>query len=123
MAGLRQNPENLFLNRWRSTALKQHRFPAHIRALQSESGAKDIRSRLEYLWQACSGDVSVQTDLFRLTFAPETIREQGWCWRILSDRKWEGRNVVVPNGDAGSFYLSRSRLEAAFDYQGRLLHP
>ncbi len=43
--------------------------PAHIRALQSESGAKDIRSRLEYLWQACSGDVSVQTDLFRLTFA------------------------------------------------------
>ncbi|MCZ5740008.1 hypothetical protein O5290_26305 [Escherichia coli] len=63
--------ENLFLNRWRSTALKQHRFPAHIRALQSESGAKDIRSRLEYLWQACSGDVSVQTDLFRLTFAPK----------------------------------------------------
>ena len=78
---------------------------------------------MEYLWQACSGDVSVQTDLFRLTFALETIREQGWCWRILSDRKWEGRNVVVPNGDAGSFYLSRSRLEAAFDYQGRLLHP
>lgn len=67
--------------------------------------------------------MSVQTDLFRLTFALETIREQGWCWRILSDRKWEGRNVVVPNGDAGSFYLSRSRLEAAFDYQGRLLHP
>lgn len=33
---------------------------------------------------------------------------------------------MVPNGDAGSFYLSRSRLEAAFDYQGsqgRLLHP
>ncbi|EPU7674316.1 TPA: PTS glucose transporter subunit IIA [Escherichia coli] len=24
---------------------------------------------------------------------------------------------------SGSFYLSRSRLEAAFDYQGRLLHP
>ncbi|WP_447516794.1 hypothetical protein, partial [Escherichia coli] len=95
----------------------------HIRALHSESGSKDIRSRLEHLCQTCSGDVSVQTDLFRLTFALETIREQGWCWRILSDRKWEGRNVVVPNGDAGSFYLSRSRLEAAFDYQGRLLHP
>ncbi|WP_332829563.1 hypothetical protein [Escherichia coli] len=46
--------------------------------------------------------MSVQTDLFRLTFALETIREQGWCWRILSDRKWEGRNVVVPNGDVSA---------------------
>ncbi|MCZ5252193.1 hypothetical protein O5814_23210 [Escherichia coli] len=68
--------------------------------------------------------MSVQTDLFRLTFA--TGNHQG-AGLVLADTgaTGNGRGVMswFRNGDAGSFYLSRSRLEAAFDYQGGCCIP
>ena len=79
--------ENLFLIRWLATALKQRRFPREInpdiewllkQGRQLGVSAK-LASKLNYLWRSCTGELSEQNDLFRLTYALETGSEVQPC--------------------------------------------
>ena len=72
----------LFLIRWLATALKQRRFPRGVtpdiewllkQGRQSGVSAK-LENKLNYLWRSCTGELSEQNDLFRLTFALERPR-------------------------------------------------
>jgi hypothetical protein len=78
-----ESQENLFLTRWLATALKQHRFHRDVapdiewllkqgRTLGSRA---KMLHKLDYLWRSCTGDLSKQNDLFRLTYALETAKE------------------------------------------------
>ncbi len=71
--------ENLFLTRWLATALKQRRFSRDVtpdiewllkQGRQMGVSAK-LASKLNYLWRSCTGELSEQNDLFRLTYALE----------------------------------------------------
>ncbi|PIJ49997.1 hypothetical protein BL250_17650 [Erwinia sp. OLTSP20] len=122
--------ENLFLTRWLATALKQRRFPREInqdiewllkQGRQLGVSAK-LASKLNYLWRSCTGELSEQNDLFRLTYALETAKDMHWNYRLLSDREWSGRNAVALSAGVNSIYLSRANLDVAFDDNGRQIN-
>lgn len=123
--------ENLFLTRWLATALKQRRFSRDVTAdiewllkqgRQLGVGAKLV-NKLDYLWRSCTGELSEQNDLFRLTYALETAKDMRWNYRLLNDREWSGRYAVVLNSGVNGVYLSRTNLDAAFDDSGRQINP
>lgn len=123
--------ENLFLTRWLATALKQRRFSRDVapdiewllkQGRQLGVGAK-LSSKLNYLWCSCIGELSGQNDLFRLTYATETVKDMRWNYHLLSDREWSGRYAVALNAGVNSVYLSRSNLDVAFDDDGHQVNP
>ncbi|EOG4766700.1 hypothetical protein LGZ62_004442, partial [Salmonella enterica subsp. enterica serovar Newport] len=81
------------------------------------------RRPLNYLWRSCTGELSEQNDLFRLTYALETAKDMHWQYRLLSDREWSGRNAVALSAGVNGIYLSRTNLDVAFDDNGRQIHP
>ncbi|EJC3597077.1 DUF2913 family protein [Salmonella enterica] len=123
--------ENLFLTRWLATALKQRRFSREVtpdiewllkQGRQMGVSAK-LASKLDYLWHSCTGELSEQNDLFRLTYALETAKDMHWQYRLLNDREWSGRHAVVLSAGVNGIYLSRANLDAAFDDNGRQINP
>ncbi|WP_416414690.1 DUF2913 family protein [Pantoea sp. App145] len=126
-----ESQENVFLTRWLATALKQHRFPREVasdiqwllKQGRAFGPAAKLRHKLDYLWRSCTGELSQQNDLFRLTYAIETAKQMQWVYRVLSDREWSGRNTVVTNGELDAIYLSRSGLDVSFDADGGQIAP
>lgn len=123
--------ENLFVTRWLATALKQRRFSRDVtpdiewllkQGRQLGVSAK-LTSKLDYLWRSCTGELSEQNDLFRLTYALEKAKDMHWNYRLLSDREWSGRNAVALNAGVNGIYLSRTNLDVAFDDSGRQVNP
>ncbi|MEJ5074814.1 DUF2913 family protein [Enterobacter ludwigii] len=123
--------ENLFLTRWLATAVKQRRFSRNVapdiewllkQGCQLGVRAK-LASKLNYLWLSCTGELSEQNDLFRLTYALETAKDMHWHYRLLGDREWSGRYAVALNAGVNGIYLSRTNLDAAFDGSGRQIKP
>lgn len=123
--------ENIFLTRWLATALKQRRFSRDVtpdiewmlkQGRQLGVRAK-LASKLNYLWCSCTGELSEQNDLFRLTYALETEKDMHWNYRLLSDREWSGRYAVALSVGVNGIYLSRSNLDVAFDDSGRQINP
>lgn len=123
--------ENLFLTRWLATALKQRRFPREMspdiewllkQGRQLGVSAK-LASKLDYLWRSCTGELSEQNDLFRLTYALETAKDMHWQYRLLSDREWSGWYAVALNAGVNGIYLSRTNLDVAFDNDGHQVNP
>jgi hypothetical protein len=82
-----------------------------------------LASKLNYLWRSCTGELSEQNDLFRLTYALETAKDMSWNYRLLSDRECSGRYAVALNAGVNGIYLSRTNLDAAFDDDGRQISP
>lgn len=82
-----------------------------------------LASKLNYLWRSCTGELSEQNDLFRLTYALETAKDMSWNYRLLSDREWAGRYALALNAGVNGIYLSRTNLDAAFDDDGRQINP
>ncbi|WP_337038182.1 DUF2913 family protein [Pantoea agglomerans] len=123
--------ENLFLTRWLATALKQRRFSREVapdiewlltQGRQYGVGAK-LAGKLDYLWRSCTGELSQQNDLFRLTYALEMAKDMCWAYQLFSDREWSERHAAVLNAAVNGIYLSRSSLDAAFDDDGQQVAP
>ncbi|WP_431225859.1 DUF2913 family protein (plasmid) [Serratia sp. L9] len=123
--------ENLFLTRWLANALKQRRFERVVspdiewllkQGRQLGVSAK-LTSKLNYLWRSCTGELSEQNDLFRLTYALEMAKDMLWAYRLLSDSEWSGRYAVVLNASVNGIYIPRTNLDAAFDDDGQQVNP
>jgi len=122
--------ETLFLIRWLATAQKQKRFPksvaVDIRWLlergRKHGAAAKMRQHLEYLWRSCSGNLAEQSDLFRLTYACETLKELGWDNAVMSSREWR-KGVLSETGATNGFYVEKAALNAAYDNNGRHTMP
>ncbi|HHR6225319.1 TPA: DUF2913 family protein [Providencia alcalifaciens] len=121
--------ENLFLLRWLQTALKQkrfHRCVAHdfewlINLGQQRLMTSKLKFRLEYLWRSCCCDMASQSDLFRLTYATEYLKDLGWESVVLSDARWQKLTVKKPMVTATpTFYVTASALTAGFCDDGKL---
>ncbi len=122
--------ENLFLTRWLATAQKQKRFPRSVAieiAWLLERGRKQgpaarLRQHLDYLWRSCGGNLAEQSDLFRLTYATETLKQLGWDNAVMSSREW--RESLLPKARAANgFYVEKAALNAAYDRDGRHRFP
>lgn len=123
--------KNLFLIRWLATAQKQRRFPREVASdiewLLRQGRTLGIRAKLpqklDYLYRSCTGSLSDQSDLFRLTWAFESAKEAGFSYQILSDKEWTGRNAIVPDNLDNALYLTKAGLDAAFDNAGNQIAP
>lgn len=122
--------ENLFLTRWLATAQKQKRFPRcvapDIAVLlergRSQGPAAGLRQKFDYLWRSCSGDIAAQSDLFRLTYATEVLKDDVWGSRVVSAKAWatgEVPDFVQENG----FWVEKEALNTAFTVEGTLQSP
>jgi hypothetical protein len=78
---------------------------------------------MDYLWRSCSGELSEQNDLFRLTYALETAKDMLWNYRLLNDREWAGRYAVTLNAGVNGIYLSGLTSMRRFDDNGRQINP
>lgn len=92
-----------FLLRWLTVAYKRKRFPRTIAydiegllTLGRNKGlAASLLNCLEYLWNSCTGPVSVQSDLYQLTYAIEQLKPQGWGKAVVSDGDWNNEALLV----------------------------
>ncbi|MEO9270317.1 DUF2913 family protein [Serratia ureilytica] len=122
--------ENLFLIRWLAAAQKEKRFPKSVASDITwllERGRKHgpagkLRQHLEYLWSSCSGNLSAQSDLFRLTYATETLKERGWENYVMDAREWQAETTPTQPQHNG-FYVEKTALNAAFSQDGHHLQP
>lgn len=120
-----------FLLRWLAVVQKQKRFPraiapdiAGLLALGRNKGiAANLLNRLEYLWISCTGPVSVQTDLYRLTCAIEQLKSQGWVNAAVSDSGWNPEALAEEYDDRAALLVKKSALTRGFSNEGKLVAP
>lgn len=121
-----------FLLRWLMVAYKQKRFSRAIGSdieslviLGRQKGlAASLFSRLEYLWSSCTGPVSAQSDLYRLTYALERLKSQGWVNAVVSDEDWDNEALLVQEySDTNALLVRKSALTGGFSDEGELVAP
>lgn len=120
-----------FLLRWLAVAQKQKRFPRSIASDiedlltlgRRKGSAANLLSRLEYLWTSCTGPVSVQSDLYRLTYAIEQLKSQGWVNEAVSDDDWNGEDLAEEDSGTATLLVKKSALTEGFSDEGKLLAP
>ncbi|MEB6855242.1 DUF2913 family protein [Escherichia coli] len=125
-----ESRENLFLVRWLAGAEKQRRFSRDVATDISwllKQGClygvnARLRSKLDYLWRAGSGDILGQTDMFRLTWGLDALKGYRWGYYVLYDSEWSGRHRMRLSPDVNAVSLLQSSLERAFADDGSQLH-
>lgn len=86
--------------------------------------AASLFSRLEYLWSSCSGPVSAQSDLYRLTYAIEQLKSQGWLNAAVSDGDWDNEALLVQEySDTDTLLVRKSALTGGFSEEGKRVAP
>lgn len=120
-----------FLLRWLTVAYKQKRFTraiaSDIEALltlgRNKGFAASLFSRLEYLWVSCTGPVTAQSDLYRLTYAIEQLKSEGWVNAVVSDREWGTEALTEEYRDIDALLVRKSALTDGFSNEGKLVAP
>lgn len=120
-----------FLLRWLTVAYKQKRFPRAIASdiesmvvLGRQKGlAAGLFNRLEYLWVSCTGPVTAQSDLYRLTYVIEQLRSEGWVNAVVSDREWGTEALTEEYRDIDALLVRKSALTDGFSNEGKLVAP
>jgi len=128
---LSSTQENIFLLRWFSTALKQHRFPrdfsSEIEWLicigKKSTGQISLSKKIESLWRFCTSEISHQADLFRLTYVLDTAVGLHWQYHILSDSQWAKKNAILLSPAINAIYIPHRSLDVVFDSEGRQILP
>lgn len=118
-----------FLLRWLATAQKQRRFPRTVAPdieslliLGRQKGpAANLFQRLEYLHNSCTSPVKLQSDLFRLTYAIESLKVSGWQNISLPDDEWHADRLTEEFAEEDAIMLiQKSALVLAFTDDGML---
>lgn len=128
-----RSPLNIhtFLLRWLAVAYKQKRFSRAIAsdiegllALGRMKGpAAGLLSRLQYLWHSCTEPVLQQSDLYRLTYAIEQLKSQGWVNAVVADEEWVPESLYTEYANASALLVRKSELHRHFNEQGQQSAP
>ncbi|EOF4924409.1 DUF2913 family protein [Salmonella enterica subsp. enterica serovar Montevideo] len=131
--GQARSPLNIhtFLLRWLAVAYKQKRFSRAIAsdiegllALGRMKGpAAGLLSRLQYLWHSCTEPVLQQSDLYRLTYAIEQLKSQGWVNAVVADEEWVPESLYTEYANASALLVRKSELHRHFNEQGQQSAP
>ena len=129
--GKAQTPMNqhLFIMQWLATAQKQKRFPKSVaidiqwllNQGKTYGFGANLKEKVDYLYRSCSGVLTDQSDLFRLTYALEVVKATGWKYILLSDKLWKdmaGCSLAV-----AAVYIQQSQLDACFNDDGHQIGP
>lgn len=122
---------NLFLIRWFSTALKQHRFPrvvaqdieSFIQLGRNHGSKVCLQECIERLYKSCTDPIMEQSDLFRLSFAIEQMKEYGWINREEDSIDWINRSFRENDGAGNTVIMNKLDLQNCFSKEGTLLSP
>lgn len=118
-----------FLLRWLASAQKQRRFPRTVApdiesllTLGRRKGpAANLLQRLEYLHSSCTSPIKLQSDLFRLTYAIESLKAAGWQNISLPDDEWHMDKLTEEFAEEDAIMLmQKSALVQAFTDDGTL---
>ena len=109
-----------FLLRWLAVAQKQKRFPrtiapeiAGLLALGRSKGiVASLLGRLGYLWTSCTAPAANQSDLYRLTFAIEQLKSQGWINAVVSDDDWDQETLAEEYGDSAALLVKKVGIDS-----------
>lgn len=126
-----ESQENLFITRWFAQAKKQRRFSRDVATdidwILNQGRMLGVRARLrhklDYLWRSCTGELSEQNDLFRLTYALELAKQYDWVYHVLSDSEWSGRLLTQPSASVNRICLLKSALDVGFNDDGTQVLP
>lgn len=126
-----ESQENLFITRWFAQAKKQRRFSRDVATevdwILNQGRTPGVRARLhhklDYLWRSCTGELSEQNDLFRLSCALELAKQYDWVYHVLSDSEWSGRRQIQPSASVNSICLLKSALDIGFNDDGTQVMP
>lgn len=120
--------QHVFIMRWLANAQKRKLFPRTVAAdilwLQAQGKLygfrANLRGKVEYIYRSSAGALTSQSDLFRFTYAVETLKNMGWDDHLVSDVEWKTEQ-------AGSTLISaiftrKTALKTCFD-DGQLIQP
>lgn len=124
-----ESQENMFITRWFAQAKKQRRFSRDVATeidwILNQGRTLGIRAqlrhKLDYLWCSCTGELSEQNDLFRLTYALELAKQYDWVYHVLNDNEWSGRRQF--QASVNSICLLKSALDFGFNDDGVQVMP
>ncbi|EBI1479825.1 DUF2913 family protein [Salmonella enterica] len=120
--------EHIFLMNWLTTAQKKKLFPREIageidvliRLGKQQGIIAGLKRKLTFIYKSCCEDIGEQSDLFRLTYALEELKNNGRRSHTLSTADWK-------KGWEGPFspaiYIELPALQAAFSDEGKQLKP
>lgn len=122
--------ENRFLTRWLATAQKQKCFPRCVapdialllKRGRSQGPVAGLRQKFDYLWRSCSGDIAAQSDLFRLTYATEVLKDDVWGSQVMGTKEWD-TGEIPDFAQRNGFWVEKEALNTAFTGDGTLLSP
>lgn len=113
---------------WLTTARKRKLFPREIageidyliRIGKQQGIIAELKRKLTFIYKSCCEDIREQSDLFRLTYALEELKNNGWASHTLSVVDWK-------KGWEGPFspaiYIELPALQEAFSDEGGQLKP
>jgi len=78
---------------------------------------------VEYLWTSCTEPVSAQSDLYRLTYAIEQLKSQGWGNAVVSDDEWDYGLLAEEYRGTDALLVKKTGLTRGFSDEGKLLAP
>ncbi len=78
--------QHMFIMRWLANAQKRKLFPRSVAAdilwLQTQGKLygfrANLRGKVDYIYRSSTGALTSQNDLFRFTYAVETLKNMGW---------------------------------------------
>lgn len=82
--------------------------------------AAGLFNRLEYLWVSCTGPVTAQSDLYRLTYVIEQLKSEGWVNAVVSYRD---EALTEEYRDIDALLVRKSALTDGFSNEGKLVAP
>lgn len=123
--------ENLFLVRWLATAQKQKRFPksvavdiAWLLAFGRQQGANGkLRQHLEKFWASYSGHLADKSDLHRLAYAIERLKDRGWENYVMDAQEWASEVIERPPDGGNVIFVCKPSLNDSYSAEGQQLHP
>ena len=120
-----------FLLSWLASAQKQRRFPRSVaqdidgllRLGRLKGVAANLLQRFEYLYDSCISPIKQQSDLFRLTFAIEALKSQGWLNVVVTDEEWNTPALSEEHSHVSALLVRKSELINSFSDTGLLFRP
>ena len=120
---------HMFIMQWLLTAQKRKLFPRTLASdiiwLQEQGKrygpSARLYSKVEYIWLASSGKLTLQSTLFRFTYMIDTLRTMGWIDWLVSAKEWGEKDKLA--GNVCAIYTPKDELHQVFTDKGELIKP